>query len=142
MHMGHTYTHTHIHTLSHTHTLSHIHTHTRILFISKREKKLCHLTNDSSREFNCNFINVNLMAIILNEFSVNEHTCRWLMLYLNERSRCTKYFGLLKDALPITSSVPKGSIIGPVLFNIYLNRLLTLLLKKMQFQCRQSHFCL
>ena len=49
------------------------------------------------------------------------------MSYLSNRTQCTKYYGAVSDALQITSGVPQGSILGPILFNVYLNRLLKLL---------------
>ena len=50
------------------------------------------------------------------------------MSYLSNRTLCTKYYGAVSDALQINSGVPQGSILGPILFNVYLNRLLKLLL--------------
>ena len=49
------------------------------------------------------------------------------MSYLSNRTQCTEYYGAVSDALQITSSVLQGSILGPILFNVYLNRFLKLL---------------
>ena len=49
------------------------------------------------------------------------------MSYLSNRTQCIKYYGAVSDALQITSGVPQGRILGPILFNVYLNRLLKLL---------------
>ena len=41
--------------------------------------------------------------------------------YLTNRSFCVRYNGLLSSFCNILSSVPQGSLLGPTLFNIYLN---------------------
>ena len=47
----------------------------------------------------------------------------WLESYLHNRSHRVTILGVTSSLLPVTSGVPQGSILGPILFPMYVNSL-------------------
>ena len=52
---------------------------------------------------------------------------QWFKSYLTGRQQLTAYVGERFDPRDISTGIPQGSLLGPLLFNLYINSLLNLL---------------
>ncbi len=66
-------------------------------------------------------VNHDILIKKLEYYGVGGLVLRWFISFLSERQQCTRLGGKLSSFCIILSGVPQGSILGPILFSIYIN---------------------
>ena len=68
-------------------------------------------------------INHDILLAKLENVGVSSSCLSWFKSYLSERYQAARVNSTLSDKLPVVSDVPQGSILGSLLFSIYVNDL-------------------
>ena len=79
------------------------------------------ITVDESAAFDS--LSHNILINKLRLYKVNEETLNWIKNYLSARTQFVSIGGQESIMKPMKTGVPLGSIIGPILYNIYINDL-------------------
>ena len=74
---------------------------------------------DLSKAFDC--LHHNLLLLKLENYGVSENSLRLLQSYLTGRKQCVKIESVCSSFLDIYKGAPQISILGPVMFNVFIN---------------------
>ena len=87
---------------------------------------------DLARAFDT--VNTEILLKKLSKYGITGSALKLLTSYLTHRIHRLKYEGIISGPETITCGVPQGSVLGPLLFLLYIN--------DMQFACNEAKFLL
>lgn len=62
-----------------------------------------------------------ILLELLKASGFSEHAVRWFMSYLTDKTQAVPSEGVMSEVLQIHKGVHQGSVLGPLLFSVYIN---------------------
>ena len=92
-----------------------------IMNAADREQVANSMMLDQSAAFDC--VNAVILDRKLELYKLSENTRKWFRSYLQSRSQYVCIGAATSSIRTVTSGIPQGSILGPILYSIYTNEL-------------------